>query len=164
MKELYLLRHGKSSWNDPTISDVDRPLNKRGKKDAEFMGNVMRQLNLFPEIIITSTAKRAYSTAKRIAGVLEYEKEKLIKDSELYDCSTEHLLNFVKSLNDIYDKFLIVGHNPEITLFTNRFCNESIINIPTCGLVVIKTDSKFWNELNFGIGVLSFFEYPKKYY
>ena len=79
MKELYLLRHGKSSWDDPTISDIDRPLNKRGKKDAEFMGNVMRQLNLFPEIIITSTAKRAYSTAKRIAGVLEYEKERLIK-------------------------------------------------------------------------------------
>jgi phosphohistidine phosphatase len=164
MKELYLLRHAKSSWDDPTIDDIDRPLNKRGKNDAVFMGNVMRQLNLFPEIIVSSSAKRAYSTAKRIAGVLEYEKERVIKDSELYDCSVEHFYVFIKSLNDVYNKILIVGHNPEITLFTNKLCNESIANIPTCGLAVIKTNAKFWSDISFGNGILSSFEYPKKYY
>lgn len=164
MKELFLLRHAKSSWEDPTINDIDRPLNKRGKNDAVFMGNVMKQLDLIPELIISSPAKRAYSTAKRIAAVLNYEKEKLVQDHDLYDCSIEHFLTFVNSLNDIYEKILLVGHNPEITLFTNMLCNENLINIPTCGLSVININVDNWSEVTLGSGILKNFEYPKKYY
>lgn len=164
MKQLFLLRHGKSSWDDPTLSDIERPLNKRGKNDADFMGNVLKQLNFIPDLIISSNAKRAYSTAKRVAAALNFEKEKLIKDSELYDCSVEHLLDFVNSLNDNYDKILLVGHNPEFTLFTNRLCNENLLNIPTCGFVIINTGSNNWSEITFGKGKLVTFEFPKKYF
>lgn len=164
MKELLLLRHAKSSWDDPTINDIDRPLNKRGKHDAVFMGNVMKQLNYIPDIIISSDAKRAFSTAKRIAAVLNYEKNKLIKDHDLYDCSLDGFLSFVNSLNDEFEKILLVGHNPEITLFTNKLCAENIINIPTCGLAVIQTRAVNWSDVFFGKAKLVSFEYPKKNY
>lgn len=164
MKQIFLLRHAKSSWDDPTISDIDRPLNKRGKNDAVFMGNVFRLLNLIPELIISSPAKRAYSTAKKIAAVLEYNKENLIRDSELYDASVESFLNLITSLNDDYDKIMLVSHNPVITIISNKLSNSSIVNMPTCSLALIEFDINFWKEVRLNSGKLLAFEYPKKYY
>lgn len=164
MKQLFLLRHAKSSWDDPTISDIDRPLNKRGKNDAVFMGNVFRQLNLIPELIISSPAKRAYSTAKKIAAVLDYNKDNLIRDSELYDASVESFLNLITSLNDDYNKIMLVSHNPVITIISNKLSNSSIVNMPTCSLALIEFKITFWKDVKLNSGKLVAFEYPKKYY
>lgn len=164
MKQLFLLRHAKSSWDDPTISDIDRPLNKRGKNDAVFMGNVFRQLNLIPELIISSPAKRAYSTAKKVAAVLDYNKDNLIRDSELYDASVESFLNLITSLNDDYNKIMLVSHNPVITIISNKLSNSSIVNLPTCSLALIEFNINFWKDVKLNSGKLVAFEYPKKYY
>jgi len=164
MKQLFLFRHAKSSWDDPTINDIDRSLNKRGKSDAIFMGNVLRQLGFIPELIISSNAKRAFSTAKRIASVIDLQTERLIKDAELYDASIESLLIYIKSLNDSFDKIMLVGHNPVLTILTNKLTNNSIINMPTCSLALIEFDINKWNDVEFNSGKLLTFEYPKKYH
>lgn len=164
MKQLFLLRHAKSSWDDPTISDLERPLNKRGKNDSFLMANVFKQLDLVPELIISSNAKRAYSTAKRIASVLYDNKNSLIVDDELYDASVESFMSFINSLNDNFDKIMLVSHNPVITIITNKLSNTSITNMPTCGLALIEFNVSFWSEVKFNTGELISFEYPKKYY
>lgn len=164
MKQLFLLRHAKSSWDDPTISDLERPLNKRGKNDSFLMANVFKQLNLVPELIISSNAKRAYSTAKRIASVLYDNKNSLIVDDELYDASVESFMSFINSLNDNFDKIMLVSHNPVITIITNKLTNTSITNMPTCGLALIEFNVSLWSEVKFNSGKLISFEYPKKYY
>ncbi len=84
MKTLYLVRHAKSSWEQPELSDLERPLNKRGKKDAPFMGSLLKKKNEIPELIISSPAKRASSTAKRFAEELGIKKEDIKTEKDLY--------------------------------------------------------------------------------
>ena len=84
MKRLYLVRHAKSSWKDPDLDDFDRPLNKRGKRDAPLMGQKLRQADVRPDLIVSSPAKRAAKTAKIMAGQIEYPVKKIIWDESLY--------------------------------------------------------------------------------
>jgi len=161
MKELYLVRHAKSSWDFPNLSDHDRPLNGRGKRNAPEMGKRLKSLGIEPDLLISSTAKRAYKTAKAIANEIGYFKEKIIVESDLFHSSIENILEIVNDQSEETNKLMLFGHNPGFTWFANSFGNLEIDNIPTAGIVALKV-TKPWKEVTWGDGSFLFFDYPKK--
>lgn len=162
MKTLYLVRHAKSFWGDQSLADFDRPLNKRGKKDAPFMGELLNDKGIVPDLIISSPAKRAKKTSTEIAEKLNYPKRKVIFNDELYDASSKDILHVVKSIDEQNNSAMIFGHNPGLTLLNNFISNKYIDNIPTCGIVALNFELK-WSEIDKFSCKQVFFEYPKLY-
>jgi phosphohistidine phosphatase len=164
MKTVYLIRHAKSSWEDESLSDFDRPLNERGKIDAPRMGRRLKEKDFAPDLLLSSPAKRAFSTAKRIADVLGYSKEKIKTDQALYHADEDEILNVIRSMNDKNDCIVIFGHNPGLTDFVNTMNHDRkryIDNIPTCGVVAFSFEATTWKQIDFGKGELLFFDFPK---
>jgi phosphohistidine phosphatase len=162
MKTLYLVRHAKSSWEHPGLSDFERPLNDRGKRDAPRMGKRLRKRNILPAIILTSTARRARSTAKKIAREIGYDLHALRFVQELYHADPETLLKAVHSLPESAQSAMLVGHNPGLTDFVNEYIDVRIDNIPTCGIVAATFHADSWKDLGGEKGKLLFFDYPKQ--
>jgi len=157
------MRHAKSSWAVPGLNDIERPLNDRGKKSAPFMGKLLRKRDEIPELIISSTAKRAYNTAKKIAEEVGYPEKSIFTEEKLYMAGTKEFLSIIKNTQDSINKLMLISHNPAITDFANFIFGENIDNIPTAGLVRVDLDIKSWKEVIGTKGKLIFFEYPKKY-
>jgi len=163
MRSLYLVRHAKSSWDSPELSDHQRPLNKRGKKDAPKMGKLLRERNELPDLMISSTAKRAFSTAKRIAEELGYKIKDIEKNEMLYMADTNEYYNIIRKAPKKVYKLMLFSHNYGITYFANNISNSNIDNIPTCGVVRIDFEIDSWKDIENQKGNLIYFEYPKKY-
>lgn len=162
MKQVYLLRHAKSSWKDAELSDIDRPLNKRGKADAPAMGMHLHKKHVKPQLIITSPAKRAFKTAALMAPELGYAEKNIHIDMSLYGANAQQIHKLLVSLEPGLDKVMLIGHNPAFTLAVSYFTGENIDNLPTCGLVRIDFSNKRWDLIKAGKGKLKLFEYPKK--
>ncbi len=162
MKNLYLIRHAKSYWGDQSTPDFDRPLNKRGKLDAPFMGNILSDKKVKPDLIISSPAKRANKTAIVFASKLGYSEKKIIYEQNLYEASSNDMLNVIKIIDEKYSSVMIFGHNPGLTLLNNHIADKYIDNIPTCGVAALKSDKK-WSEIGQWSCKHIFFEYPKLY-
>lgn len=163
MLTLFLIRHAKSSWDSPTMADFDRPLNERGKLNAPFMGKKLVDKGEMPELLISSTAKRAFSTAKKIAKELKYDEDKIVKNDNLYHAIVKTWLQEINKLNDSKKTIMCFGHNNGITEFVNYLTNGDIPNIPTCGIVKIKFEFDSWKMVSKGNGDLIYFDYPKRY-
>ncbi len=162
-KTLYLIRHAKSSWENTSLRDHDRPLNKRGKRDAPFMAKVLRKKGVKPDLIISSTAERALEFAKVIAEELDYSKKKISATKELYMADEKEMMEILRSTDDSLKTVFMIGHNPYITEFANSLCNHNLDNIPTSGIFCVEFDVKKWNEIKPGTGKFVSFDYPKKY-
>ncbi len=163
MKYLYLVRHAKSSWSDLSLDDFDRPLNKRGKHNAPFMGEKLRKRGVKPDIILSSPALRAKKTAQKIAKELGYPVQKIKWRKGIYEATESHLLAILQSVKKELKTVMMVGHNPEFTQFSNMLCDSYIYNIPTSGVVCIQFDVEKWSEVSEKSGELLFFDYPKRY-
>ncbi|MEL6988238.1 MAG: histidine phosphatase family protein [Bacteroidota bacterium] len=163
MKNLYLIRHAKSSWADLSLPDEDRPLNARGKRDAprmaEFLADQLTEVDAF----ISSPAKRAKATAKHFLHAFGFSKDDLILNKSLYHASIDDIYNVIFGLNDKRDNIFLFGHNPGFTFFANIFTNDAIANVPTCGIVHIKADIKKWSDFDYKSGKLKNFYYPKMF-
>lgn len=162
MKTLYLVRHAKSSWDDHDLSDFERPLNHRGEKDAPRMGKFFAHKKFFPELIISSPAVRAYTTAKIVANELNYPKDKLKTDSRIYEAAMKHLVEIIHDIDDSISSVMMFGHNPGFTNLANQLGDKFIDNMPTCSLAAIEMDINSWKEVTRYCGKLVMFEYPKK--
>jgi len=162
MKTLYLVRHAKSSWKNQGLADYDRPLNKRGRIDAPFMGEVLNDKKIHLDLIISSPAKRSKKTTLEIADKIGYPQKKITFKDEVYEASSTTLIELIKKLDDKYDSVMIFGHNPGLTLLNNHISNHYIDNIPTCGIVALQFNKK-WSELDKNSCKLLFFEHPKMY-
>jgi len=163
MKTLYLLRHAKSSWKQPETPDFERPLNSRGKKDAPFMGKILQAKNANIDLIISSPAKRAKKTARKVAKQIAYKKEKIVLNQEVYEANISEIFNILQQINGGINSMMLVGHNPTLTDVANLLLKDSKIeNIPTSGVVAITFDCQKWAEIEETKGNLLFFEYPKK--
>ncbi len=163
MKTLYLVRHAKSSWKEPALSDHERPLNKRGKKDAPFMGKLLKKKAILPQLIVSSPAKRALTTAKIMAGEMGYPKKKIREDERIYDNAVRSLMSVIGDTEDVFGDLMIFGHNPSFTELAEYLSNEQVENIPTSGVFAIDFDVDSWKAIDGGKGTCRFFEYPKKY-
>ncbi|PID59220.1 MAG: phosphohistidine phosphatase [Ignavibacteriae bacterium] len=163
MKTLYLNRHAKSSWENMSISDFSRPLNKRGKRDAPFMGKLLCTKVEKPHILITSPAVRAKATAYVLSECFELGKDEIIENEQIYEATVSDLINIIKSVPKEKNIVMLVGHNPAFTMLSNHLTDNYIDNIPTCGFVQINFDTNNWKDIDKEKGKLVFFEYPKKY-
>ncbi len=156
MKTLVLIRHAKSSWKDLSLDDFDRPLNKRGNRNAPVMAHYLQKQNIKLEKIFSSSAKRAKQTAKVFSEVLNVEAEFI---DELYESSVEELRVFINKNLQQYNSIAIVSHNPELTEFCNSICDQYIENIPTAGCVVLECLDDYVGKNNCKVRD---FAYPKR--
>lgn len=162
MKKLFIVRHAKSSWDFPELSDFDRPLNKRGKKNAPEMGRRLATRNVKPDALVTSPAKRAAATARRIAEEISFPLHLIIKEPQLYHGSTNGMIEVIKTVKNDVDILMIFGHNPGLTDLANQLSGSDIYNIPTSGVVEIDFEISSWKDLGSITGKLISFDFPKK--
>ena len=163
MKYLFLTRHAKSSWSNPGLADIDRPLNKRGKRAAPFMGKLIMDKGEKPELLISSPAYRAFLTAKAFGEAMGLVENDIIIDRTIYGAGAQQLLKLVQNQNDLYESIMLFGHNPTFTSFVNLLTGSNITNVVTCGVVRIDFKFSSWIDIDFGSGRLAYYEYPKKY-
>jgi len=147
MKTLLLMRHAKSSWKDEALPDHERPLKKRGRKDAKRMAKIIEKNNLVPDLILTSSAKRAVETVEIVTEYLEYQNEIIYSDA-LYMGEPSDFIEALKTLDKHYDKVMIVGHNPGLEAYL-QIVDGEIEAMPTAslGYLVISLDD--WKEISF---------------
>jgi len=162
MKTLILVRHAKSSWNEPGLSDFNRPLNERGKRDAPRMGKRFKEKALTPDRLISSSAKRALDTCTLIASAIEFPERNIIANKNLYHANEDQILSIVHDLIEPDDVIMLFGHNPGFTDFTNRLMNIHIDNIPTCGIIGCTLPVDKWSDIKWGSGKMIFFDFPKQ--
>ncbi|NOX85274.1 MAG: histidine phosphatase family protein [Chlorobi bacterium] len=147
MKTVYIVRHAKSSWEDMTLSDHDRPLLpvgvKRTKKIAEFLKNK----KIHPEVMLSSSAVRALETAKIIARETGFPVEKIKIEERLYHASEETILEELSALPDKIESAMVFGHNPTLTWFVSRYIKTGIDNLPTSGVVGIQYKTDRWENV-----------------
>ena len=163
MKNLFLTRHAKSSWGNPGLADIDRPLNERGKKAAPFMGKLIVDKGEKPDLLISSPANRAISTAKAFGGAMGLVENDIIIDRTIYGAGAQQLLELVQDQDDLYKSIMLFGHNPTFTSFVNLLTGNNIMNVVTCGVIRIDFEFSSWTNIDFGSGRLVYYEYPKKY-
>ncbi|MCB0401664.1 MAG: histidine phosphatase family protein [Flavobacteriales bacterium] len=163
MKTIYLIRHAKSDWGNPGLSDFNRPLNQRGKHDAPLMGQQLRSLHVKPDLMLSSSAKRALETVTAISKELGYPNHQIQFEENIYHASTRQLAQIITGLNDELDTVALVGHNPGLTYFSNYLTDDLIDNIVTCGIVKIELEIDRWQEIIEGIGRKIYYIYPKMY-
>ncbi len=163
MKTVYFIRHAKSSWSDMSLKDFDRPLNKRGKRDAPMMAEKLQEMGIRPDAIVSSTANRAITTAAHFAKALGIAKEEIIKTPSIYEAYASTVLKIVQNQPNTYKTILVFGHNPAFTSIANSFEGDYIDNVPTCGIVKVTADIDDWNDLNEKTGKVAAFYYPKQF-
>jgi phosphohistidine phosphatase len=164
LKKLYLVRHAKSSWDNTAQRDFDRPLNNRGKRDAPFMGNMISKKGVKPDLIISSPAIRAFTTAKYFADELNYPVKEIIREENLYEASVSDILSIISGIDDKNESLMVFSHNPGLTDFSNFISDKQIDNIPTAAVVSLILKTEHWNGIDKKTCTLEFFEYPKKYF
>jgi phosphohistidine phosphatase len=164
MKTLILVRHAKSSWTDPSLSDHDRPLNERGRRDAPFMGKVLADRGIKPDAILSSSAVRAFETAKFFAGALGWEPASIAVRPEIYHADSEAMLELIAGLDDAAETVLIFGHNPIFTYLANLFTDRYLDNLPTCGIFAVEFAVEHWSEARPRAGKFLFQEFPRTYF
>jgi phosphohistidine phosphatase len=162
MKTLTILRHAKSSWGDDNLVDHERPLNSRGKRDAPVMAARMAREGIRPSLILSSSAKRAWSTAKEVAKEISYPAEFLQRERDLYHAGVSRLLDVLAEQDDGFNNILLVGHNPGLTDFANYLVPDLTNNIPTCGYLSVNIDVDDWNLKDARSIELIIYDYPKR--
>lgn len=163
MKILYIVRHAKSSWKEAGRTDFERSLNRRGMHNAPFMGNLLAEQNVKPDIILSSPAKRAITTARLISDSLGYSTDNIQEEESIYEAGIGLLVKIINNISDTNNIAMIFGHNPGLTMVTNYMCDKYIDNIPTCGIVKIELNVDSWNDVADECGEIISFDYPKKY-
>lgn len=161
MKQLFVIRHAKSDWGDFNLKDFDRPLNKRGHKNAPEMVERFVAKGLKPDVIVTSPALRALTTAKYFADGWQLKAEQLSVNLSIYEADTKTLLQVINEFNDDFDSIALFGHNPGLTNLVNYLTDGQITNMPTCSVAVIEFPFDEWKLISSNTGNLVLFDYPK---
>jgi len=147
-KTIYVVRHAKSSWADLTMTDKDRPLNKRGQRDAPIMASYCALHGYKPDRMITSTAVRASTTASHFAEVLEIDPVHYMAYDSLYHAPAQTYIETCYQLGDEVSSVMLFGHNPGITYLANEVATDFIDNVPTCGVLVIDYSGDSWQSID----------------
>ncbi len=149
-KTLFLIRHAKSSWDSPGLRDFDRPLNARGLREAPLMAQQLAEQGIKPDLLVSSPAKRALTTALFFAGTLTIPEADVRREAGIYEADPTEILRLVSALPATAQTVLFFGHNPTFTMVANHFSDRFIDNVPTCGIVQIETDAQHWDEMHEG--------------
>ncbi|MDH7514981.1 MAG: histidine phosphatase family protein [Bacteroidota bacterium] len=164
MKTLYIMRHAKSSWDDSTLPDHERPLNARGERDTPVMGRLLKKRGIHPDLILTSTAVRALQTARGIAHEIGYPLQDIRTDEFIYHASGLELVGLIAALADTVSSVMLVGHNPAASEAVDFLTGKRIGSLPTCTVAALESDAVHWDDLAVhGSCRLLFMEKPKRH-
>ncbi len=163
MKRLYVIRHAKSSWSDQGLSDFDRPLNKRGKRDAPIMGTRLKKNGAKPDIVVSSPAERAVKTARAIAKALGFPTGEIIEEMAIYHASLHDLTAVVSEIPDVCGEVIMVGHNPGFSELAGFLASDSDVYMQTCAVCCVDLEVDSWAQVSGGVGRMVSYDYPKKY-
>ena len=163
VKHLCFVRHAKSNWDHPGMRDFDRPLDARGLRDAPVMAAKMDELGLVPDLIITSGANRARSTAEFFKNEFRLADENFIIRNELYEATADTVYDVIRSVSDDVNFLYLFGHNPTFTWVANHLSGVSIDNVPTCGVVHAQANLSSWKKFKPEYAAFVGFHYPKQY-
>jgi phosphohistidine phosphatase len=163
MKTLHLIRHAKSSWGTPSLSDVERPLNNRGREACKLMAERMVEVGCTFESVYCSIATRAQLTIEGLSQALPDLDISWKLDTALYTFSSQDLLDYCTHLDDTLDDVVLVGHNPAMTGFSNGMGDQYLENLPTCGYVQIEIPAASWSELSPNTGKTKAILTPKMF-
>lgn len=161
MKTLMLMRHAKSSHDNHSLSDFDRPLNDRGKADVEEMGKRLLKNKIKPAVLISSPAKRALKTAKHIASNLGIKESDICLEYDIYEASIEDLLHVIRNIDDEIKSAMLFGHNPAFTGLIGYLTHTPIENLPTAGIATIAFPIQTWKQIAEKSGELIWLDFPK---
>ena len=160
-KTLILVRHAKSSWDAPGLSDIDRPLNERGKKDAPEMAKRLKDRGIKVDLFVSSPAKRAHKTAKYFAEEFGIKKDDIVLVDELYGANVAAFNQIVENLKDSNDTVVLFSHNPDITAYACTLTNVKVDDMPTCAVFAVQADTNEWKDFENTEKKFLFFDYPK---
>lgn len=146
MKQLTIVRHAKSSWEAGILNDYDRVLNTRGHEEAKTMSGLLKQKNIIPQHLISSTAIRAFTTATYFATSLDIAIGDIEKQTHLYNAPLKHYIDVVTNASDDFESIAVFGHNPGITDFVNSLTNKQLMEMPTCGVFVVEINCNSWKD------------------
>lgn len=165
MKTLYLVRHAKSDWNIEGLADIDRPLNSRGYRDAHTMSRLMNEKKVLPDLIISSPAIRAISTALIFCRNFKLQASEIIINENLYETSVHQYLGVIKNVDDRYKNIMLFAHNPTISNLASALTAPLTESLSTCSIVGIRFPKAFteWKELEKFSGELIFYDFPKNH-
>ena len=161
MKRILIIRHAKSSWAEIGQRDFDRPLNERGLRDAPEIARRLIQRNITIDLFVSSAAIRALTTTRLMMKEMELGEDQLIVKPDLYHAPPSVILSSIQQCDDTYNIIAVVCHNPGITMFANMIQRLSIDNVPTCGVLALKTIAANWEEVSIENMQYDFFDYPK---
>jgi phosphohistidine phosphatase len=164
VKKIILVRHAKSSWDSGARSDIERPLNNRGKKDAPFMAAKLKEIVGEIDGSIKSPSRRTTQTSKPFHEIFEISAENDLTDQNLYHGTTDDILDAIRGLPESWNSVLLFAHNPGMTYTAHYFGGSEIFNVPTCGILIVESESNDWALVNNDNSKIKSFEYPKKYH
>jgi len=161
LKQLILVRHAKSSWDDPVQKDFDRPLNERGEKDAPAMAKRLMKKDVSIDAFLSSPAKRAFSTARYFAKAFGVKKKSIIQVPGLYEASIGDFYKAIEEADNKFDTIAVFSHNPGITAFVNTLTDVHVDDMPTCAIFAIRAEIGEWKDFKDAQKQFWFFDYPK---
>ena len=160
---LILFRHAKSSWKQPQLADHDRPLSKRGERDAPVMGARLKARGARPAAILSSTAERALATARHVADALDVPGDTVRSSRRLYVAGALQILRFITEQPGEWPELIVVGHNPGFTELANLLLPDlGLDNLPTAGCVAMEFPVLDWSDIGLSPATLLYLDYPKK--
>jgi phosphohistidine phosphatase len=161
LKQLFIIRHAKSSWSLPGQDDFERPLNDRGMRDAPMMAERLLAKKIGIDYMVSSPANRALTTAGFFADAYQLDKQHRKTVRSLYHAMPAVFYDVIRSLDNSYQSVAIFSHNPGITAFVNELSDARIDNMPTCGIFAIQSPIDQWKDFTERINHFWFFDYPK---
>lgn len=161
MKTLVLIRHAKSDWSHEGLSDIERPLNERGRKDAPEMAKRLRKKGMKIDLFLSSPAKRAFRTARFFAEEFDVKKDDIQVEKQLYGAMPRQFEEVITTLKDKEHIIAVFSHNPGITEYANSLCEVRTDNIPTCGMFAVQADVDSWAAFIKAEKKFLFYDYPK---
>ena len=159
MKYLTIIRHAKSSWEQPDLDDIARPLNERGKHAVKIVGKHLLEQALQPDLIISSPAVRALETAKGIAEYVQYDKKKIVVEPVVYFGTSSAIIEMLKKINDRHTDVFLFGHEPILSSLIFQLTKTTLEKFPTCSVFRIAFKADSWSAIK--TGSKEFFVYPK---
>lgn len=161
MLRLTLIRHAKSSWDHADLSDFERPLNPRGRRDAPVMAARLRDSRRLPDRLVSSPALRAITTARLFAAELQMPPEQIEVRSRIYDASLATLVEVVRELDPQARHVALFGHNPGFSELARWLATCPFYDMPTCAVAGLELHIDTWSELASGCGQLHRYLFPK---
>lgn len=160
-KFLHLIRHAQSADKQHGQSDKERELTTVGVRDSVQIGNFLKNQNFFPDLVLSSSANRAFHTASLISDSLQINQDQLVSNDELYDASIRILLQQINEVEDHIQQLLVVAHNPAISYLAEYISSAEIGDMVPAGLCSIKLNIASWKEVAQNSGELLHYVYPQ---